>query len=235
MQLSSAAHVVLTTRPTCRPSLVSCLSLLEETLLSVTVIPSQSLRALPSLFVVSKSGSHVTAVVSGSVFSATVAMSGVCLKLSTPRPLVELSPTSYLEPRVDKHNLLRGGCPDSEISSLRSTGGGGYKDGGSGGDGNAARAVHLARRSLAKGGDSEVSGDGDGVGMARSLSTSASSGRDMEVCGQIVILAPMVAMSVEGSGMMGSVPSGGETSSSIASYPYESLSSSSTSSLSSMG
>ncbi|GKE40942.1 reverse transcriptase domain-containing protein [Tanacetum coccineum] len=35
----------------------------------------------------------------------------------------ELSPTSYLEPRVDKHNLLRGGCSNSGISSLRSTGG----------------------------------------------------------------------------------------------------------------
>ncbi|GKB33200.1 hypothetical protein Tco_0872601, partial [Tanacetum coccineum] len=50
---------------------------------------------------------------------------------------VELSPTSYLEPRVDKHNLLRGGCSDSGISSLRSTGGGMYRDAGSGSDGNA--------------------------------------------------------------------------------------------------
>nr|GFA23676.1 hypothetical protein [Tanacetum cinerariifolium] len=33
--------------------------------------------------------------------------------------------------------------------------------------------------SPAKGGDSEVSGDGDGVGVARSLSTSASGGKDM--------------------------------------------------------
>ncbi|GKG32144.1 hypothetical protein Tco_0427094, partial [Tanacetum coccineum] len=52
---------------------------------------------------------------------------------------VELSPISYMEPRVDKHNLLRGGCSDSRISSLRSTGGGMYRDGGSdgsGGDGN---------------------------------------------------------------------------------------------------
>ncbi|GJX83894.1 hypothetical protein Tco_0333375 [Tanacetum coccineum] len=62
-----------------------------------------------------------------------------------PRPLVglavELSPTSYLEPNVDKYNLLRGGCLDSGISSLRSTGGGMYREGGSGGsggDGNAA-------------------------------------------------------------------------------------------------
>ncbi|GKC73198.1 hypothetical protein Tco_1119081, partial [Tanacetum coccineum] len=41
-------------------------------------------------------------------------------------------------------------------------------------------AVHLARRSPAEGGDSEISGDGGGVGMARSLSTSASGGTDME-------------------------------------------------------
>ncbi|GKF29314.1 hypothetical protein Tco_0095656, partial [Tanacetum coccineum] len=39
------------------------------------------------------------------------------------------------------YNLLRGGCSDSGMSSLRSTGGGMYRDvgsGGSGGDGNAA-------------------------------------------------------------------------------------------------
>ncbi|GJS29566.1 hypothetical protein Tco_0490186 [Tanacetum coccineum] len=42
-------------------------------------------------------------------------------------------------------------------------------------------AMHLARRSPAEGGDSEIGGDGDGVVMARSLSTSASGGRDMEV------------------------------------------------------
>nr|GFA67262.1 hypothetical protein [Tanacetum cinerariifolium] len=57
--------------------------------------------------------------------------------------------------------------------------GGGMCRGGSGGDGSAAKAVHLARRSPVEGGDSEASGDGDGVGMARSLSTSASGGKDM--------------------------------------------------------
>nr|GEZ00241.1 hypothetical protein [Tanacetum cinerariifolium] len=67
----------------------------------------------------------------------------------------------------------------SGISSLRSTGGGMCRCGGSGGDGNVAGAVHLARRSLVEGGDSEASGDGDGVDMARSLSTSASGGKDM--------------------------------------------------------
>ncbi|GKF24093.1 hypothetical protein Tco_0076415, partial [Tanacetum coccineum] len=41
--------------------------------------------------------------------------------------------------------------------------------------------VHLARRSPTEGGDSETGGDGDGVVMARSLSTSASGGRDIEV------------------------------------------------------
>ncbi|GKG45506.1 hypothetical protein Tco_0495584, partial [Tanacetum coccineum] len=38
-----------------------------------------------------------------------------------------------------------------------------------GGDECASRAVHLARRSSAEGGDSEIGGDGDGVVMARSL------------------------------------------------------------------
>nr|GFC79451.1 hypothetical protein [Tanacetum cinerariifolium] len=37
----------------------------------------------------------------------------------------------------------------------------------------------------------------------------------MEVCGRIVILAPVVAVSVKGGSMMGSVPSSGEASSSI--------------------
>ncbi|GKE49007.1 hypothetical protein Tco_1480265 [Tanacetum coccineum] len=53
---------------------------------------------------------------------------------------VELSPISYLEPRVDKHNLLQGGSSYFGTSSLWSTGGGMYRDGGSsgsGGDGNA--------------------------------------------------------------------------------------------------
>ncbi|GJX58427.1 hypothetical protein Tco_0289817 [Tanacetum coccineum] len=136
---------------------------------------------------------------------------------------IELSPTSYREPKVDKHNLLQGGCSDSRISSLRSIGGGMYRDCGSGGsegddDGSngdecAGGAVHLARRSPAEGGDSEIGGDGDGVVMARSLSTSASGGRDMEVYGQTVILAPIV-MSVEGGGITSSVPSGGKTGSS---------------------
>ncbi|GKG18149.1 hypothetical protein Tco_0372447, partial [Tanacetum coccineum] len=98
----------------------------------------------------------------------------------------ELSPTSYLEPRVDKHNLLPGGCLNLGISSLRSTGGGMYSDGGSGdgigsGDECAGGAVHLARRFPAEGGDSEIGGDGDGVVMARSLSTSVSGGRDIGV------------------------------------------------------
>ncbi|GKF78210.1 hypothetical protein Tco_0230680 [Tanacetum coccineum] len=73
------------------------------------------------------------------------------------------------------------------MSSLRSTGGGMYKDGGSGGSGDggggdecADGVVHLARRSPAEGGNSEISGNGGGVGMARSLSTSASGGRNME-------------------------------------------------------
>ncbi|GJY99660.1 hypothetical protein Tco_0517090, partial [Tanacetum coccineum] len=59
--------------------------------------------------------------------------------------------------------------------------GGSNGDGTGGGDECAGGAVHLARRSPAEGGDSEIGGDGDGVVMARSLSTSASGGKDMEV------------------------------------------------------
>ncbi|GJS56459.1 hypothetical protein Tco_0629821 [Tanacetum coccineum] len=102
--------------------------------------------------------------------------------------VVELSPTSYLEPKVDKYNLLQGGCSDSRISSLWSTGGGMYRDGGSGGsggDGNAAVGPsHLARRSPAEGGDSEIGGDGDGVVQgARSLALLPLVERDMEGLG----------------------------------------------------
>nr|GFB04253.1 hypothetical protein [Tanacetum cinerariifolium] len=43
----------------------------------MTVAHGQSLRVLPSLPIVSESGSHVTAAVSGLVYSATVAVSGV--------------------------------------------------------------------------------------------------------------------------------------------------------------
>ncbi|GKF91561.1 hypothetical protein Tco_0275262, partial [Tanacetum coccineum] len=52
-----------------------------------------------------------------------------------------LSPISYLDPIVDKYNLLRGGCSDSGMSSLRSTGGGMYRDGGSGGSGGGGNAA----------------------------------------------------------------------------------------------
>ncbi|GJT19575.1 hypothetical protein Tco_0878281 [Tanacetum coccineum] len=76
----------------------------------------------------------------------------------------------------------------------------GHPDDGSNGDSTgdgdecADGVVHLARRSPAEGGDSEIGGDGDGVVMARSLSTSAS----------------------------GSVPSGGETGSTVGTTTSES-------------
>nr|GEZ66633.1 hypothetical protein [Tanacetum cinerariifolium] len=131
--VSLDAHVVLTTQPACRPSPVSCLSLLEESLLSVTVAHGQSLGVLPSLSAASET--HVTDAGFGSVYSASVDVSGVS-EVGTPM-----------------HILAYGG---SEAHG--STGGSGYKDGSSGGDGNAAGAVHLARRSLAEGGDSESNG-----------------------------------------------------------------------------
>ncbi|GJY07926.1 hypothetical protein Tco_0374980 [Tanacetum coccineum] len=65
----------------------------------------------------------------------------------------------------------------------RDGGSGGSEGGDDGGKGGecAGGVVHLARRSPAEGGDSEIGGDGDGVVMVRSLPTSASGGRDMEV------------------------------------------------------
>ncbi|GJS58541.1 hypothetical protein Tco_0653325 [Tanacetum coccineum] len=51
---------------------------------------------------------------------------------------------------------------------------------GSNGDECAGGSCVLGKASLQMVGDSEIGGDGDGVVMARSLSTSASGGRDME-------------------------------------------------------
>ncbi|GKF96312.1 hypothetical protein Tco_0289047 [Tanacetum coccineum] len=67
------------------------------------------------------------------------------------------------------------------------SGGSGGDDDGSKGDGTgggnecAGGAMLLTRCSPAEGGDSDLGGDGDGVVMARSLSTFAPGGRDMEV------------------------------------------------------
>nr|GEX35109.1 hypothetical protein [Tanacetum cinerariifolium] len=69
--------------PACRPFLVSCPLLLRESLLSVTVAHGQSLGVLPSLSVVSESESHVTAAVSRSVYSVTVAVPSVS-EVGTP-------------------------------------------------------------------------------------------------------------------------------------------------------
>ncbi|GJU28097.1 putative reverse transcriptase domain-containing protein [Tanacetum coccineum] len=119
---------------------------------------------------------------------------GTCMKDQSGRNSIPL----YLRlPTVVKCRVIKledkahvkGG--NTRISSLRSTGGGMYRDGGSGGSGGdgdgskggecAGGAMHLARRSLAEGGDSEMGGDGDGVVMARSISISASGGRDMGI------------------------------------------------------
>ncbi|GJU03570.1 hypothetical protein Tco_1113908 [Tanacetum coccineum] len=65
---------VLTTRPTCQPSLTSCLSSHGESLLSVPDAYGQSLEALPSQPAASGSESHVPGVVSESKYPATVAV-----------------------------------------------------------------------------------------------------------------------------------------------------------------
>ncbi|GJW06442.1 hypothetical protein Tco_1568865 [Tanacetum coccineum] len=65
------------------------------------------------------------------------------------------------------------------LSSPRHPDDGSNGDGTGGGD-NVQVGRHLEGPSPAKDGDSEIGGDGDGVVMARSLSTSASGGRDME-------------------------------------------------------
>ncbi|GKG18100.1 hypothetical protein Tco_0372398, partial [Tanacetum coccineum] len=65
-------------------------------------------------------------------------------------------------------------------------------------DGSAGAAKHLARRSSAEGGDSEMSGDGSGGGKARSLSTSSSDGKGIGASGRIDILAVVQHASGDG-------------------------------------
>nr|GFB62210.1 reverse transcriptase domain-containing protein [Tanacetum cinerariifolium] len=61
----SESHVpMLTTRPTCHPSLISCLPSLEEYLPSILDAYGQSLEALPSQSATSGSESHVPGPVS---------------------------------------------------------------------------------------------------------------------------------------------------------------------------
>ncbi|GKA77582.1 hypothetical protein Tco_0784043, partial [Tanacetum coccineum] len=62
--LSSAALAVLTTWPSCHPSLISCLSSHEESLLFVPDAYGQFLKALPSQPAASGSESHVPGAVS---------------------------------------------------------------------------------------------------------------------------------------------------------------------------
>ncbi|GJX37429.1 hypothetical protein Tco_0250732 [Tanacetum coccineum] len=110
------------------------------------------------------------------------------------------SPPRYLEPRVDKYNLLRGGCSDSGISSLRSTGGGMYKEGGSGGSGGdgdgssgdecVGGAVHLARCSPREGGDIEIGGDGDVYSTWPEVYSTRLGGREYGICGRRYIPSP---------------------------------------------
>ncbi|GJS05221.1 hypothetical protein Tco_0321729 [Tanacetum coccineum] len=123
----------------------------------------------------------------------------------TPGATVELSPTSYLDVRAVRHNLLRGGNLALGMSSLRLNGGGmNSEDGsgvvlidvddewnGSGDDGSAGAAKHLARRSSAEGGDSEISGDGGGGGKARSSQLLSEGKRLIGIgaSGRIAILA----------------------------------------------
>ncbi|GJV64741.1 hypothetical protein Tco_1475569 [Tanacetum coccineum] len=89
------------------------------------------------------------------------------LSRSSDRFAVELSQeTRYsgaLEADINIQPSLREAALNSMVCHLRSTGGGMYRDGGSGDDGSngdecAGGAMHLARRSPAEGGDSEIGG-----------------------------------------------------------------------------
>ncbi|GKF16316.1 hypothetical protein Tco_0061234, partial [Tanacetum coccineum] len=139
----------LATLSACRLSLASCLSSYIESLPSVPDTYEYPIAVVVSD--VPGGGSHVHKHDHGR--SEAPDGSPDSILSSEPKPLrkhrpppppsilclaVELSPTSYLELRVDKYNLLWGGCLDSGISSLRSTGSAMYRDGCSGGDGNAS-------------------------------------------------------------------------------------------------
>ncbi|GJW01596.1 hypothetical protein Tco_1556847 [Tanacetum coccineum] len=76
---------------------------------------------------------------------------------------VKLSPTSYLDVGVVRHNLLRGGNSASGMSSLRSTGGGMNNEAGSGGSGDDSNDNDAGTGS-GNGDDGRGSSDGDGNG-----------------------------------------------------------------------
>ncbi|GKD60781.1 hypothetical protein Tco_1298290 [Tanacetum coccineum] len=71
-QLSSAALAVLSTQPACQSSLASCLSLLRESLASVTDVYDQPFKAQSSLSAASESESHVHIREDASCFNKTV-------------------------------------------------------------------------------------------------------------------------------------------------------------------
>ncbi|GKB09681.1 hypothetical protein Tco_0837993 [Tanacetum coccineum] len=73
--LSSAALVVLTTRPPCQPSLASCLSSLRESLPSVPDAYGQSLEALLSQPAVFRSESYVPGAMSKEEYPVTIVVS----------------------------------------------------------------------------------------------------------------------------------------------------------------
>ncbi|GKF53296.1 hypothetical protein Tco_0160206, partial [Tanacetum coccineum] len=98
---------------------------------------------------------------------------------------VELSPTSYLDVRAVRHNLLRGGNSVLRMSSLRSTGGYMNSEAGSGDDGNGNDVGTCGGKCSDDGGGALkpggsmviVSGNGGGGSKARSLLTSSSDGK----------------------------------------------------------
>ncbi|GJR83369.1 hypothetical protein Tco_0154154 [Tanacetum coccineum] len=161
--------LVLTTWHACHPSLILCLSLLRESLPSVPYISAIAVPGYWSrMHTYDHGGSEAHDELPDSILS------------------IELSPTSYLEPRAKARPLARWLLGLENIIPTVNRWWVGHPDDGSNGDGTGGGdectdiAVHLVRCSLAECGDSEVSGDGGGVGMARSLSTSASGRRDME-------------------------------------------------------
>ncbi|GKE09086.1 hypothetical protein Tco_1412637 [Tanacetum coccineum] len=78
--------------------------------------------------------------------------------------VVELSPTSYLDVRAVRHNLLQGGNSASGVSSLRSTSDGINSEAGSGGSGDDGNG---------NGDDQGDSGDGGGDGGVGATAYSA--------------------------------------------------------------
>nr|GEV23374.1 hypothetical protein [Tanacetum cinerariifolium] len=150
LQMRQQHKRVLTTRPACHPSLVSCLLSLKESLPSVP--DAYEYPAAIAVFDVPGSGTRVHTPAHGGSKAHNEPPDSILS--NEPKPLRKHRPPLLqsvwspdglfypskasrpaARPRANKHEFLRGGSSVLGISSLWSTVGGMYRGGGSGGSG----------------------------------------------------------------------------------------------------